>query len=140
MPYAVRQDMIDRFGETEIIQLTDKADPPTGAIDDTVLNEALADADGVIDSYIGSRYTLPLGSVPRILQRYACDIARFFLNEDQAGETVRRAYDDALKFLKAVADGLVTLGLGEAAESAALSDGVSFNESRKVFGGDREYG
>lgn len=141
MPYAARQDLIDRFGETEIRQLTDKRDPPAGAIDDTVLDQALADADGVIDSFIASRYTLPLASAPKILKRYAADVARFFLWEDGASEVVRRAYEDALKFLKAVADGTVSLGLDSANEPVApAAGGVSFNESRRVFGGEREYG
>lgn len=139
--YAIRQDMIDRFGEPEILQLTDRLDPPVGAIDDTVLNEALDDADGMVDSYLAGRYALPLASVPKILKRYACDIARFFLWKDNAGETVRRAYEDAQKFLKAVASGSVSLGLDAANQPVAVdAGGVSFNESRREFGGEREFG
>lgn len=139
--YATRQDMIDRFGEPEIRQLTDRRDPPAGAIDDAVLTEALEDADGMLDSYLAGRYTLPLADVPKILKRYACDITRFFLWKDNAGDTVRRAYEDAEKFLKAVAAGTVSLGLDADNQPVAVdAGGVSFEESRRVFGGDREYG
>ncbi|MBZ0251558.1 MAG: DUF1320 domain-containing protein [Burkholderiales bacterium] len=139
--YATRQEMIDRFGEAEIRQLTDRRDPPAGAIDDTVLDGALADADGMVDSYLAGRYQLPLASVPKILKRYACDIARYFLWKDNAGDTVRRAYEDAEKFLKAVAAGTVALGLDASNQPVAVADGgVSFNESRRVFGGEREIG
>ena len=139
--YAVRQDMIDRFGEPEIRQLTDRLDPPAGAIDDTVLNEALDDADGLVDSYLAGRYALPLASVPKILKRYACDIARAFLWKDSAGETVHRAYEDAVKFLRAVAAGTASLGLDASNQPVTVdAGGVSFNESRREFGGEREFG
>lgn len=141
MGYAVRQDMTDRFGEQELLQLTDKADPPAGAINDTVLNGALADADGVIDSHLVARYTLPLASVPKILKRYACDIARYFLWEDSASEPVVRAYKDAIKFLEAVAKGAASLGIDGANQPVATDGGsVSFNDSRREFGGEREFG
>ncbi len=139
--YAVKQDMIDRFGNQEIVQLTDRAVPPAGTIDDTVLGKSLDDADGVIDSHLASRYPLPLASVPKILKRYACDIARYFLYEDSAGEAVRRAFEDALKFLRSVADGTVSLGLDGANQAVSQSAGsVSFNDSRREFGGEREFG
>jgi phage gp36-like protein len=141
MPYAARQDLIDRFGEQEIIQLTDKANPPAGVIDQAVLDSVSADADGVIDSYIASRYTLPLAAAPKILVRYACDITRYFLYGDQPGEAQRRAYDDAIKFLRSVADGTVSLGLDSANQAVAPAAGaVSFNDSRRDFGGEREIG
>lgn len=138
MPYAVKQDLIDRFGEDELIQLTDRSASPV-AIDDTVLGKALSDADGVIDAHLAGRYTLPLASVPKLLVRYAADIARYFLYEDRAGESVRRAYEDALAFLKRVSEGKASLGLD--ASNAAVSPssgGVEFNESRRDFA-DRRY-
>lgn len=139
--YAARQDMIDRFGEAEIRQLTDRRDPPAGAIDDTVLTEALEDADGLIDSYLAGRYALPLADVPKILKRYACDIARFYLWKDNAGEIVRQAYQDAEKFLKDVAAGKAGIGLDASNQPVPVSSGgVSFGESRREFGGDREFG
>lgn len=139
--YAVRQDMIDRFGEAEIRQLTDRRDPLAGAIDDTVLTEALEDADGLIDSFLAGRYTLPLADVPKILKRYACDIARFYLYRDNAGDAVKSAYEAADGFLRAVAAGKASLGLDSAnAPVQVAGGGVSFSESRREFGGDREYG
>lgn len=141
MSYAVKQDMIDRFGQLEIQQLSDKATPPVGAINDVVLGKALDDADGAIDSYLAGRYTLPLASVPKIIKRYACDIARYFLWEDGASDVVRRGFDDAMKFLRQVASGDVSLGLDAANQAVAPAEGnVSFSEDRRVFGGDREYG
>ena len=139
MGYAVKQDMIDRFGETEIRQLTDKADPPTGAINDVVLGRALADADGYVDAALNGRYALPLVSIPKILVAAACNIARYQLYEDAAGEEVKRRFDDARKFLEAVSKGTMTLGVDGAGVSVPpAAGGVEFNDSRRAFGGDQD--
>ena len=56
MTYALQQDLIDRFGESELIQLTDRTNVPPTDVDDVVVGRALADADGTIDGYIGKKY------------------------------------------------------------------------------------
>ena len=71
MTYASQQDLIDRFGETELKQLTDR--DLDDAIDAVVVEQALADADKTIDAYIGRRYDLPLASTPALLIGLACD-------------------------------------------------------------------
>lgn len=132
--YATRQNMIDRFGEAEIIQLTDRAERPTNVINDGVLNRALEDADGEIDSALAARYTLPLVSIPKVLVRIACDLARYHLYDDVAGESVRERYEDAKAYLKQLATGMMSLGLDSGnATIAAATGGATFNESRKDF-------
>jgi len=109
MPYCTKQDLIDRFAESELIQLTDRSN--SGLIDDTVLNKAIADADAEIDSKLKNRYTVPLSPTPDILNLKACDIARYFLYEDSPTDHVTKRYDDAIKFLKEVRDGKESLGV-----------------------------
>ncbi len=143
--YAAKADMIERFGEREILQLTDKHEPGTGAIDEAVLDRALEDADGAIDAALQARYTLPLATVPKILKRYACDLARYHLYGDGASDGVRKRYEDALKFLREVSAGTLNLGADSAgAEVEATDSGPQFGDSRRVMGADedgaREYG
>lgn len=147
MSYAAKQDMIDRFGEEEIRQLTDKRNPPAGAIDDAVLARALEDADGDIDAAVSGRYALPLPSIPKVLVRVACNLARYYLYDDRAGEEVTRRYKDERAFLDAVAKGLNTLGVdATGADVKVASGGVEFNTdtTRRAFGtddeGSREFG
>ncbi|HHO59909.1 MAG TPA: DUF1320 domain-containing protein, partial [Thiotrichales bacterium] len=90
--------MIDRFGNDEMIQLTDRS--MAGVIDDTVLNRALEDADGEINGYLGSRFTTPVSPVPTTLLRIACDMARYYLYDDNATDQVTKRYNDSIKFLK----------------------------------------
>lgn len=110
MPYATQADMTDRFGVAEIRQLTDRALPALGAIDTVVLDRALTDADGIINRYLGARFTVPLtASYPADVVRTACDIARYTLHDLSAPENVRQHYEDAIKWLREVADGKLPL-------------------------------
>lgn len=108
MPYNTKQNMIDRYGEEELIQLTDRV--AAGVIDDAVLNQGIADAAAEIDGYLGGRYQLPLAVTPPILTVYACDMTRYRLYDDAATEQVEKRYQDAIKFLRFAADGKVQLG------------------------------
>ena len=75
------------------------------------VDRALADARNTIDSYIAGRYTLPLSTVPQVLTRIACELARYYLYDDQITDTVKQRYDANIKFLVGVASGDVKLGV-----------------------------
>ena len=109
MTYAIQQNLIDRFGNTEILQLTDR--DGDAAIDAAVIDGALEDADALINSYLESRYSLPLTSTPRLLRNLASDIARYQLYDDRAPESVKNRYDAAIATLKDIASGKAQLGL-----------------------------
>lgn len=117
MAYATLAAMAARYGETELIELTDRIG--SGQIDTAVLDQAIADADAVIDGYLAGRYSLPLSPVPSILIGYGCDLARERLWGDAAADhpVVRRG-NDARKFLVLLAEGRVSLGAGDAAVAA----------------------
>lgn len=131
MPYCTKQDLIDRFGEDELIQLTDRAN--LGVIDDTVLNQAIADADAEINGYLAN-YSLPLTTVPTVLVRGACDIARYFLYDDAATEQVTKRYEAVLKFLGQVAKGVISLGIDASGNKPTPSDGAVMESGGRVFG------
>lgn len=111
MSYATQQDMITRFGEEELVTLTNSA-PNAESIDEDVLALALTDADAEINSYIGGRYKLPLATTPSVLVLRACDIARKRLYRERLTETVKDAYDEAVAWLLLVSRGAVVLDLG----------------------------
>jgi phage gp36-like protein len=138
MAYCTLQDLRDRYGDEELIQLTDRAN--LGTIDEAVVNRAIADAEGEIDGYIGGRFVAPLDPVTKSLTRVACDITRYYLYDDAATETVSKRYDDAVKFIKAIGKGEISLGVdanGAAQESESLatmeSGGNVFNRNDKSF-------
>jgi phage gp36-like protein len=111
MAYATLQDMIDRFGADELIQLTDRTNRPASTIDAGVVAAHLSDAENIADSYLAKRYRLPLDPVPEILTRIVCDIARATLHGRtlEKDDPVAQAKQDAVVWLKDVAKGLVQL-------------------------------
>ena len=139
MAYATVEDMVARFSELEVIQLTDRNQD--GLIDEDVAAVALADATAEIDAYLG-RFKRPFTDVPLILKRLCCDIARYRLtaaNGVLITDEIRNRYKiDVLDLLRAMAKGEVQLGVDDGGEEvAAGEDGIVFvNGKNKVFGRD----
>jgi phage gp36-like protein len=107
--YATQADLVSRFGETELAQLTDRASG--AAIDAAVVTRALQAADNKINGYLAARYSLPLATVPELLKDLAGDIARHQLYEDRVTDIVQKRYDDAIEMLKDISTGKASLGL-----------------------------
>lgn len=138
MAYATVADLIARFGEEELIQLTDRAG--AHAVDGAIAQRALDDASAEMDGYLAVRYQLPLPTVPTLLARIACDVARYRLWEDHASDEVRRRYEDSRRLLEAIAKGLVSLGLPANLPPAAqpqLSLAAAKSGPAPVFGPDQ---
>lgn len=135
MTYATATALLTRFDATEIAQRVDRGLPRlvTGqllaavaasanldaytteeaaraAVGLTVVSRALQDADDTINSYLSGRYTLPLAPVPAVLERVACELARYFLYDDQVTDVIKERYTANLKWLYEVAKGAVSLG------------------------------
>jgi phage gp36-like protein len=121
MGYATQADMIARYGETELIQLTDDHAVP-GMIAAEVVASALADADAVIDSHlVGGGYTLPLATAYPILIKTACALARYSLYRAERPEAVQADYADALGWLVNLARGTVSLPAASAPAGVATA-------------------
>lgn len=134
MTYATLADMQARFNDRELIQLTDESDAPA-AIDEIKVGKALTDASGLIDSYIGGRYTLPLATVPHQLVRFCCDIAWKYLWGDRASEQVQKNHDAALKFLEHVSAGKAKLDV-EGSPAPSNVGSPIWTEPTRVFTDD----
>lgn len=133
MPYAVAQELIDRFGEREMLQLTNPEDPRNGAIDAFVIDTAIADADARIDSYIGQRYSLPLASVPASIKDACMHLARYNLYGNQKPEWVKERANDTIAWLKDIATGKAGLGLPEEPSAAPGAGKVVVRKGNSKF-------
>lgn len=134
MAYATQADMEDRFGTAELVKLTDRGDPPAGQIDAEVLARAIADAEAEINGYLASRYTLPLATVPAVLGRITCDLARYYLYDDWTNEPVRSRYEDSVRLLKGISEGKVALGIDpEAQDPVTPAGAASTTAAIRVF-------
>lgn len=112
MAYCTQADLIRRYGELELIQLTDR-DGMFGALDADVLEAAISDAGEEIDAYLrDGGYALPLADPPHVLVRRACQLARYYLYDAARPEPVADDYQEALDWLERVATGKVNLSVG----------------------------
>jgi phage gp36-like protein len=131
--YAVLADMQARFETDELIQLTDEA--MAGAIGEVAMATVLAEADNLINSYLG-RYTLPLTTTPAVLRDYACDIARYRLYKGSPTEAVATRYKDAIAWLKLLASGSVVLDIAPGVAAPAPDNTILFQGSERQFSRD----
>jgi phage gp36-like protein len=124
MPYCTQQQLTDRYGEKLLRQLTDRATPPAGAIDATVVGRALADTDALIDGYLKGRYVLPLATTPALLAYVAQAIAIYQLHVTAVPEKIKDDYDGAIATLRAIASGTVRLDVAGVEPEGSNSSGV----------------
>jgi phage gp36-like protein len=126
MTYATEQNMIDLFGEKEILELTNLHNPTAIKIDSLRLNSALEYATGEVDSYLANYYSLPVPNPPQVLINKTADIARYHLDSIRSREDVRQRYEDALKWLQLVLEGKVKL-------STVVNTGIGFFSEARLF-------
>ncbi len=127
MSYAVAQDLVDRFGEEELIQLTNRPGETFDAVNTARAERALDDASEEIDGYLRPRYAVPVTQASRQLTSLCCDIARERLQlagGHMPTDTVTTAAKRARAFLQHVAEGKAQLDLpGSASQGDAPATG-----------------
>lgn len=134
--YATAADFKALFPEEECVQLTNLDNPGAIAAIDTRITNALADAQTEIDSYVGVVADLPLLTTPLVLKNAAVRIARYRLDSYSPRDSVRRDYEDVVKWLEKVAEGKVSLGVdagGTEQPPEQLGGGVAYTTAGRVF-------
>ncbi|EAA8719432.1 DUF1320 domain-containing protein [Salmonella enterica subsp. enterica serovar Abaetetuba] len=135
MIYATRDDMAHRYNQDTLAQLMQTL---PGQEDTGLLDNALADASALIDSYISARYTLPLSSVPLALTQQCCAIAFYYLNTVRATEQTRKRYEDALRWLEGIRDGKTPLGVAQDSSAPESCDLPEMQSEVAVFTRDQK--
>lgn len=131
MSYVTLQGLIDRYGETELIQLSDRTG--AGVVDADVIDRAIADADAEIDAYLSGRMALPLASVPPLLARLAAALVRHSLYTVEAPEPVTQARTAAIALLRDIAAGRASLGPSADGAATPATAAPSFAAPARVF-------
>lgn len=129
MAYATAQDLIDRYGETEIARLSAADGAAVIAVDALRCATALDDATALVESWLRARYQLPLSPVPREIMFATCVLARYQLAQGggrEPSDQISRTRDQTVSWLKALAAGDAQLDgarpIGEGREGARTTD------------------
>jgi phage gp36-like protein len=126
MTYATRINLEQRYG-------TDELEQRESMLSAGAVVQALQDADARINGYLSSRYSLPLTVVPEDLPQVACALARYQLLGDAATERARKDYEDAVAWLKDVANGRVKLQSDVVQVVDSTREVVMFSGAEPVF-------
>lgn len=137
MSYVTFEDMKNKFGERELVDLTS-----SGGISIEVnlekLELAMSAANSEIDGYLIGRYELPLKTIPAFLVSLACDMAHYHASVGETLETGRTKtrYEVAVKNLTNISKGLISLGgapAGESSPAPTSSNNVIWSVGRRDF-------
>lgn len=140
MNYVTQQQLVDRFGEQLLLQLTDRAVPPAGKIDAAVVADAIRDAGAVIDGYLAGRYQLPLGDVPDLVRDLALSIAIYKLHTYSPDPKIQGDYDGALRTLRDIANGVMRLSVAGIEPTGSQASGVQYVDRARDLTPDNLHG
>lgn len=138
MAYLTAPEYLARFGERETTLLTNDADPLNGVpatYDADKLETALTDATEEVESYIASRYTVPLASPPTIVKGWVAALARIKLYEGtgRVSDAAKDAADRATRQLEQLVAGRINLPVDEGATPPEAIGGGT-----PIVSGDRD--
>lgn len=132
MPYATLQNLVDRWGNGPLTQLTNPGGP---SIDTTVLARAQAASEAIINSALQRRFTLPLTApYPPLLVQIDEVFVWYFLHDEQPTEHAKYQYEDMRRLLRAISKSEIDIGL-DGAGTAEVSAGslMSIRSGERIF-------
>lgn len=131
MPYCTQAQLENRYGAALLVEISDRADVPTGTIDADLITRAITDATALIDGYLAGRYALPLATIPALVTDLAQRIAIYYAHSNVASEKIGKDYEAALRQLKDIASGLIKLDAGGAEPAGSGASEVRTNEPER---------
>lgn len=123
MPYCTATAFKERFG-------TEEHDDLLASGTDRTYAAAAADADAVVDGYIGTRYKLPLTTIPAFVVAIAADLTRYELYEEAPTKEVIERRKMALDMLRDIKDGNLILPGATSSDAPAT---ISVSAADPVF-------
>ena len=127
--YCTVDDLRDQSSEDFLIRCTD--DAGVGAVDQTIVEKKIADAQTEIDSYCRAQYTVPFQVVPGLIKKLAVDIALYNLvskrglDEESPDAILVKRYRDAVKLLENLAN-LFRAQLRDGSQASTLGQEIEW--------------
>lgn len=135
--YATLDDIATIHGQDMLLRVADRDGDEQ--IDEDAVGLALESASSEIDSYVSTRYDVPLASPGNMVKQVCVDIAvyRLAYNHSALTDEMRTRYEDAIAWLKAISKGDAAIvpedGSGEDEEDEDGLDDVGVPHSAGFF-------
>ncbi|WP_432719848.1 DUF1320 domain-containing protein [Jeongeupia wiesaeckerbachi] len=119
MRYCTLADLQLAIPMATLIQLTNDSatdfNAPAPVLNQAVVDEAVRQAEELVDAYLRGRYLLPLEPVPTVVKDITVNLARHWLyarrpEGNDLPDAVTRTYKSALQMLEAIRDNKLTIG------------------------------
>ncbi|UWQ31289.1 DUF1320 domain-containing protein [Leisingera sp. M527] len=131
MAYTTLGKLAKRYGDSLLIELTDRADEPTGQIDDTVVVGAIEGADALIDGHLQGRYVLPLAVTPPLIEELAEAIVIYKLHTYSPEGKIKDEYKEAKETLDKISSGRVRLPVAGVEPATQPGNGVRVTDRER---------
>ncbi|AVG15383.1 hypothetical protein CFN79_05625 [Chromobacterium vaccinii] len=125
MRYCTLADLQLAIPQATLVQLTNDAPADYSVAPEpnlAVVEEAVLQAEELVDAHLRGRYVLPLVTVPSVIKDSTVNLARHWLyarrpEGNELPDAVTRTYKAALQILESIRDGKLHIGVptGEAA-------------------------
>jgi phage gp36-like protein len=137
--YISKEDLLVELGERELVQLTNDSD--TDEVVDAVVHAAIAYAEGVFESYVRTRYSLPVPAT-QLVKSSCVNLAVYQLYRKRATfkegkfEVRETAYKETIALLRDLQAGKAALDVPAAEETVTNpgnSDKILTNADRNKY-------
>ena len=122
------------LGTDETARLS--GDPNGETIDDEKLETFIEDkAEPEVNAYCRKHYDVPFAvdAVPKEIKSRTMDVAIFYSYGTKPSERIRVRYEDAIKFLKEVANGNIVLDVETEIAVSAVKPETTFKSNARLF-------
>lgn len=109
MSYTNLERLEKCVGAKMLVDLTDRSDPRTNAVDQDIVDQAIASAAAKIDAHLHVKYALPLAEVPTVVADIADALAIYDLHIYTPSDKIVADHKQALADLKSISLGTMAL-------------------------------
>lgn len=136
MRYCSLADLQLAIPAQTLIWLSDDNPEATG-INPLVIEEAVRQAEELVDAHLRGRYILPLDPVPTVVKDMTVNLARHWLyarrpEGSELPDAVTRTYKAAISMLESMRDGKLTIGAPSGVAQAEPGE-VKVRTATRVF-------
>jgi phage gp36-like protein len=135
MAYCAYADIKKNLPEETLVQLTD--DEGVGTVNQVRISEAIAQADAEINSYLGTKYTVPFTApIPDIVKQLSIKMSIYHLYSRRMEEIPKTRvdrYNNSLRILEKIAAGSISIGAATEPEGESDQIKASTSAEDRVF-------